>query len=97
MSADEIFNDRKNKFLRIGRNKGFIDNLDDLSSLKPIIIILIKLLNLKKFFNSLYLLFALISLLFFYKAPQHLYIFFLIHKNKVHFYSFFFQYILDLF
>ena len=34
MSADEVFNDRKNKFLRIGRNKGFIDNLDDLSSLK---------------------------------------------------------------
>ena len=35
MSPDQIFNDRKNKFLRIGRNKGFIDNLDDLSSLKP--------------------------------------------------------------
>ena len=34
MSAEEIFNDRKNKFLRIGRTKGFIDNLDDLSSLK---------------------------------------------------------------
>jgi acetyl-CoA carboxylase carboxyl transferase subunit alpha len=36
MSADEIYNDRKNKFLRIGRNKGFISNLEDLSSLKPI-------------------------------------------------------------
>ena len=36
MSSDEIFNDRKNKFLKIGRNKGFIDNLEDLSSLKPI-------------------------------------------------------------
>ena len=34
MSGEEIFNDRKNKFLRIGRNKGFIENLDDLSSLK---------------------------------------------------------------
>ena len=34
MSAEEIFNHRKNKFLRIGRNKGFIDNLDDLSSPK---------------------------------------------------------------
>jgi len=33
MSAEEIFNDRKNKFLRIGRSKGFISNLDDLSSL----------------------------------------------------------------
>ena len=34
MTSDEIYNDRKNKFLRIGRNKGFIDNLDDLISLK---------------------------------------------------------------
>ena len=34
MSSDQIFNDRKNKFLRIGRSKGFIDNIDDLSSLK---------------------------------------------------------------
>ena len=34
MSAEEIFNDRKNKYLKIGRNKGFIDNLNELSSLK---------------------------------------------------------------
>ncbi len=34
MPAEEIFNNRKNKFLRIGRSKGFIDNLDELSSLK---------------------------------------------------------------
>ena len=34
MSSDEIFNDRKNKFLKIGRGKGFMNNLDDLSSLK---------------------------------------------------------------
>ena len=34
MSPEEIFNNRKNKFLRIGRSKGFISNLDDLSSLK---------------------------------------------------------------
>jgi len=33
MSSEEIFEDRKNKFLRIGRNKGFISNLEDLSSL----------------------------------------------------------------
>jgi acetyl-CoA carboxylase carboxyl transferase subunit alpha len=33
MSGDEIFNHRKNKFLTIGRNKGFISNLDDLSTL----------------------------------------------------------------
>ena len=34
MSGEEIFNERKNKFLRIGRDKGFITNTDDLSSLK---------------------------------------------------------------
>ena len=34
MSPEEIFNERKNKFLKIGRNKGFINNLEDLSSLK---------------------------------------------------------------
>ena len=34
MSSDQIFNDRKNKFLRIGRSKGFIENIDELSSLK---------------------------------------------------------------
>ena len=35
MSSEEIYNNRKNKFLKIGRNKGFISNLEDLSSLKP--------------------------------------------------------------
>ena len=34
MSSDEIFDDRKSKFLKIGRKKGFIDNLEDLSSTK---------------------------------------------------------------
>ena len=34
MSSDEIVNQRKNKFLKIGRTKGFIDNLDVLSNLK---------------------------------------------------------------
>jgi len=34
MTPDEIYNNRKNKFLRIGRNKGFINNLDELSSLE---------------------------------------------------------------
>ena len=34
MTAGEIFNDRKNKYLKIGRNKGFIDNLNELSSLR---------------------------------------------------------------
>ena len=33
MSPEEIFNGRKNKFLRIGRSKGFMSNLNKLSSL----------------------------------------------------------------
>ena len=33
MTHEEIFENRKNKFLRIGRNKGFIENIDELSSL----------------------------------------------------------------
>ena len=33
MNEDEVFNHRKNKFLAIGRNKGFVSQLDDLSTL----------------------------------------------------------------
>tara|TARA_B100000989_G_scaffold52991_1_gene35450 strand:- start:967 stop:2061 length:1095 start_codon:yes stop_codon:yes gene_type:complete len=33
-TAEEIYNERKNKFLKIGRSKGFIDNQNELSSLK---------------------------------------------------------------
>ncbi|MDC1185271.1 acetyl-CoA carboxylase carboxyltransferase subunit alpha [Candidatus Pelagibacter ubique] len=33
MSGEEIFNHRKNKFLTIGRSKGFVNQLDDLSTL----------------------------------------------------------------
>ena len=50
MTSDEIFNHRKNKFLRIGRNKGFISNLDELSSLKPIDNNFDQILKSKKFF-----------------------------------------------
>ena len=46
MTPDEIFENRKNKFLRIGRTKGFINNLDDLSSLK------IHKNNIFKFFEN---------------------------------------------
>ena len=46
MSAEEIFNERKNKFLRIGRGKGFMSDVEQLSSLK------VKENNLKEFFNS---------------------------------------------
>jgi len=33
MSRDEVFNHRKSKFLTIGRSKGFVSQLDDLSTL----------------------------------------------------------------
>ena len=33
MTKEEIFNHRKNKFLTIGRSKGFVSQLDDLSTL----------------------------------------------------------------
>ena len=33
-SAEEVFTEKKKKFLRIGRSKGFINNLEDLSALK---------------------------------------------------------------
>ena len=33
MTRDDIFNHRKNKFLEIGRNKGFVSQLDDISAL----------------------------------------------------------------
>ena len=33
LSENEIFNERKNKFLKIGRNQGFISNSEDLSTL----------------------------------------------------------------
>ena len=33
MSRDEVLNHRKNKFLAIGRSKGFVSQLDNLNSL----------------------------------------------------------------
>ena len=33
MTREEVLNDRKDKFLKIGRNKGFVAQLDDLSTL----------------------------------------------------------------
>ena len=34
MTRDEILNQRKNKFLKIGREKGFLNNLEEISNLK---------------------------------------------------------------
>ena len=66
-SKDEIFNERKNKFLKIGRNEGFINNLDELSSLKPISNNLNQIFKSKKFIYSIvtFTSIALISLIVF--------------------------------
>ncbi len=57
MSAEEIFNHRKNKFLRIGRSKGFISNLDDLSSIN------MKTNNFDQLMRSKKILFPIIGLI----------------------------------
>ena len=95
MSADEIFNNRKNKFLKIGRNKGFITNLDDLSSLKKSDN---KIYNIIKFKKNLIIIssivFSYLSFSFFIFINYHnnFYIFYLTHMDKVHFYLFFYFY-----
>tara|TARA_Y100000591_G_scaffold238301_1_gene208989 strand:- start:39 stop:1136 length:1098 start_codon:yes stop_codon:yes gene_type:complete len=48
MTPEEIFSERKNKFLKIGRSKGFMNNIDGLSSLKVDDKRLEKFLNNKK-------------------------------------------------
>ena len=66
MSGEEIFNERKNKFLRIGRTKGFIDNLEDLSSLKLTNKNLGHVLRSKKLFISTTILTLIILISFFF-------------------------------
>ena len=66
MSEDEILNDRKNKFLRIGRSKGFMNNLEDLSNLKINENKLEKIYKSKKFIFSSVGLILLLSILLFY-------------------------------
>ncbi len=66
MSEDEIYNERKNKFLRIGRNKGFMTNSDDLSPLNYTKNNLDQIIKSKKVISIVSLaLIALISLIFF--------------------------------
>ena len=66
VSSEEVYNERKNKFLKIGRNKGFIENLEELSSLKKYDGNLPNFFQSKKFiFVSLgALLIVLISIIF---------------------------------
>ena len=58
MTEEEIFNNRKNKFLKIGRNKGFMNNLEDLSSLK------IKENNFNQIFKNKKIVFSVLGLAF---------------------------------
>ena len=48
LSADEIMNERKNKFLKIGRNKGFTSSSEDLNTLTIKDNNIVKILKLKK-------------------------------------------------
>ena len=64
ISSEEIFDQRKNKFLKIGREKGFIGNLEDLSDLNSKNITTDKLFKSKKniFIASGILLLIIVSL-----------------------------------
>ena len=55
LSSEEIMNERKNKFLKIGRNKGFISSLEDLSTLT------IKNSNIDKIVKSKKILIGLVT------------------------------------
>ena len=59
MSADEIYNDRKNKFIKIGRSKGFVTNTDELSNLNVSKDQILRILKYKK---TLYFLFGFLIL-----------------------------------
>jgi acetyl-CoA carboxylase carboxyl transferase subunit alpha len=71
MSRDEILNHRKDKFLKIGRSKGFVSRLDDISALsmkKNNINVLIEKFFKKRnnlYFLGIVLLLALFSIYFF--------------------------------
>ena len=66
MSSEEIFNERKSKFLKIGRKKGFIDNLEDLSSTKSKINTLDKIKDFKKYAIPISIFFVLALFLIYY-------------------------------
>ncbi len=66
MTPEEIFNNRKNKFLKIGRNKGFMTDLNELSTLKMRDSKLNEILKSKKIIYFMFstILFALILSIF---------------------------------
>ena len=55
LSSQEIMNERKNKFLKIGRNDGFMTSTEDLSTLT------IKKNNFDKILKSKKMLFAIVA------------------------------------
>ena len=65
MSGEEIFNNRKNKFLKIGRNKGFVTNTADLSSLKAQRNEIFEILQKKKLLIPSLIILILVMLLIF--------------------------------
>ncbi len=68
MSPEEILNQRKNKFLKIGRSKGFISNPESLSTLennKTNLSFLIKNKNRKLFLSGLFISIILLALILF--------------------------------
>ena len=60
LSENEIFNERKNKFLKIGRSKGFMTNPEGLSSLKVQNIKFSEILKTKKIIIPIFILTAVI-------------------------------------
>ena len=67
LTAEEIFNERKNKFLNIGRTKGFIKNPDKLTSIRSKLGNLDQILKYKKYFqiSILIIVILMISFIFF--------------------------------
>ena len=63
MTGDEIINHRKNKFLKIGRNKGFVTNPESLSATQLPVTRFKEILNSKK--NITIISISIILLIFF--------------------------------
>ena len=66
LSSEEIMNERKNKFLKIGRNDGFMTSTEDLSTLTIRKNNLDKILKSKKVLSAIVGGLILISLILFF-------------------------------
>ena len=93
MSTEEILDQRKNKFLKIEEEKGFMSDTENLSSLENKKDIISNFLTkIKKYFLCSWSYFININIIdfFFIMIHNNACIFSPIHNNKVHFFSFFF-------